>query len=205
MKTSVLLALSTVCVVTVAGAQEPRLDAWVFGGASLFNFTEGFGDVSRGGASFQIRRRFDTSPLGGVGAGYRVGPRAHVDVSVAVVPWRRLGTRLTGDFFFVPIEIEREVVSVHGSVTGRYDLGPGPTRPYLAAGFGRIHHTVVDDLPYGGSEWDWAVVIGGGLERGLGSRLRGRVEILDHVVPDHLGTEHIGHDVHLRLGVGLRF
>jgi hypothetical protein len=208
MRTSVLLGVSIVCLASVAHAgDDPRFDAWAFGGTSLFNAAENRDELCRDArfCSFQIRRRFSTSPLGGLGVGYRFGRRSHLDVSVAIAPWHRLGTRATGDFLLVPIAFERDVVASHLGVTARYDLGTSRARWFVAAGLARIYYVAVDDLPIEDSGWDTALVIGGGVDWRLGSRLRGRVEILDHAVRDHLGTEQVGHDVHLRLGAGFRF
>jgi hypothetical protein len=199
--------MAIVLAATVTGADQPRPQAWLAVGTSLFRVHESIDGTCREGGhcSYQIRRRFDTSPLMALTVAYPVGARTHLEASVAAAPFHQLHTRATSEIFLVPIELRRDIVSLHFGVGGRYDLRAGATRPFLAAGIERILHVIVDDLPFRDSAWDTALVVGGGLDLPLGSKLRARIDLSDHIVPDYLGSDEVGHDVHFRAGLRLRF
>ena len=190
-------------VVPAAGQEAARVSVFGFGGVTLLNVTEAVDEVCDGQPcpTFHLRARFDTSPLAGVAIGYAVAPRSHVELALSAAPFHHLKVRAEADVFAIPIEVERDLAAYHLTATLRRELGGNGARPFLSAGFGRVEYVQRDDLRLDAPAGDWAVLLGGGLTFGLGSRVRGRVEMVDHVVLDQFMRDDIAHDVHLRLGV----
>jgi hypothetical protein len=201
------VALVVCLAVASAEANDSRAEVFVFAGTSLLNasnaIAEACGDDSC--EPFQVRSHLDTSLLAGLSVGYRVAPRTDVELSFSAALSHDLNVRAEVSFLPEPIEAGRDIRTYHLAASVRYDLGDGDTRPFLIGGLGLLLYEARDELRIGGPDGDWALLIGGGVSRPLGTRLRARLEIVDHLVPGHFVGDKLVHDVHARLGVSVRF
>jgi hypothetical protein len=105
-----------------------------------------------------------------------------------------------GPLIFVP-EIQRvaRVVAYHYGANIGIDLTQGTLRPSVIAGVGGVTYDseVRRDTAF-------ALRVGAALVAETG-RLVSRLEILDVITPDHFVTGQAEHDVHVRVGLGVRW
>jgi opacity protein-like surface antigen len=95
--------------------------------------------------------------------------------------------------------IERTVVAYHYGAGIGIDLMEGRIRPSILAGIG----AATNDGD-GITETRFTGRVGGGLSADVG-RLAARVELVDIITADHFATGRAEHDLHFRVGVGVRW
>jgi len=227
-RTAGLLLLGFLMVVAApAGAQSrgrsDRNELTVFGGVSLTDLSS----TSRDGPPFLLAAPFELSILPTIERSATLGGSAEFGVRYG----RRLSDALTveGDFSVAPgHDLEERIgfgcppellcitqpailvvvpdilrtdqlVAYHYGGGVRLALTRGSVRPSVVGGLGAV--------TYDGSrirETRLAVRVGAGIEATVNS-LSTRLEVLDVIVADHFVTGRAEHDVHVRVGVGVRW
>jgi len=220
----ILLPLLVAVVATPAGAQtNDRNELTVFGGVSLANLR----DVSTDPARILLAPRpaspilpsiERTATLGGsadFGARYgrRLSDTLTVEGDFAVAPGHDLEERFAsgcppdalciagpGVRLFVPdvLRVDR-LVAYHYGGGVRLALLDGAVRPSVTGGLGGVTFT--------GSrltDTRLAFRLGAGVETEVDS-LTARLEVVDVIVADHFVTGRTEHDVHVRIGIGVRW
>ena len=96
------------------------------------------------------------------------------------------------------LAIERVVAYHYGAGLG-VDLTRGAVRPTLIAGIGGVTHDAGDLR-----DTQLALRVGGALKADIGTLIT-RVEVLDVITADHFVTHRSEHDIHVRVGLGVRW
>jgi hypothetical protein len=94
---------------------------------------------------------------------------------------------------------QQRVVAYHYGGNMRLRFPPGPLEPSIIAGIGAV--------TYAGEGYHrshFAVRAGGAVGASVGS-LRASIEVVDVIVADHFVTSRTEHDVHVRVGVGVKW
>jgi hypothetical protein len=155
-----------------------------------------------------FRQSFGASFLHGTALAYRVTKRAALEATFSVAPSHRLDASNSPYWGFPDSDLT--VVAYHIDLAVRYEITTGDTRPFVSFGFGRIEYDGFEgaDLLLGlrtdDDEGEWSVNVGAGVDLKLAERLRGRLEVVDHIVTDHFVTGDAEHDVHIRMGITVR-
>lgn len=209
-----LATVLSACVVTTGALRAdefPRTELSVLFGASLL-------DASRGDFLYlplvqrsnvqdllpgETRTRLGGSLVGAVRVGHYLGDRAALEVGLSVSPSHELRMDSTCPYclfnpVYWPYPLAQRSVAYGYDVAFTYDLAGDGTRPFLSFGAGGVTYAFQDY-----SEKDLRINIGAGVKLGHG-RLRGRLEIVDHVNLDHFLTQRTEHDVQVRGGVAVR-
>jgi hypothetical protein len=97
------------------------------------------------------------------------------------------------------VQVEERVVAYHNGAGVSVDLARGALRPSVMAGIGGATY---DGERVGDTHF--AVRVGGALRADAG-RLVARLEVIDILTPNHFVTGRSEHDVHVRVGVGVRW
>jgi len=97
-------------------------------------------------------------------------------------------------------QIETTVVAYHYGGNVGFDLARGALRPSIVAGIGGVTY----DGDRGLGDTHVAVRVGGALRADAG-RVTLRLEAIDVITPDHFVTGQSEHDVHVRVGVAVRW
>lgn len=79
-----------------------------------------------------------------------------------------------------------------------YDLEGGTVRPFLSFTAGGVSYA--SSAP---TETDFRLSLGAGVKLG-GGAVRGRLEVVDSLTPDHFLAGRSEHDVHVRGGLSVR-
>ncbi len=217
-------SLSVLLAAPAAAQTEGRNELTVFGGASLADLRTDFPDGP--GRLFadrpDLRSLLPTlerrSTLGGsVEFGVRYGRRYSdtltVEADFSLAPAHGLEERIgfgcppglaciasPGVQVFAPDILRTDqVVAYHYGGGLRLDLTQSAVRPSVVVGLGGV--------TYDGSsvrQTNLAARIGAGLATDIGKMLA-RLEVVDVIVVDHFLTGRTEHDVHVRVGVGLRW
>jgi len=95
--------------------------------------------------------------------------------------------------------ISSRVVAYHYGANLGIDLAQGPVRPMILAGVGGVTFDTEAQ-----TDTVFALRVGGGLRVDHG-RLVTRLEVIDVITADHPITGRSEHDVHVRLGFGVRW
>jgi hypothetical protein len=159
-----------------------------------------------------LRQAIGASFLHGTALSYRVTTRASIEAVFSVAPSHDIEASFGP---YGPSDLEWSVVAYHIDLAVRYELTTGDTRPFVSFGFGRIEYggDAEERLGFGISHdrdfpadrgGEWALNVGAGVSLKLAERLRGRVEVVDHILTDHFITGEAEHDVHVRMGVSVR-
>lgn len=208
---------ASVAAQTDAGSNEMT----VFAGASLIGVEERDSDrfflLGRGDfrpeiypGPFRASRSLDGSFELGVRYDRFVTDRVAVGGDFSVAPSHRLTETLRfgcpdGRLCALPAllvpdqqRVERLAAYHYGANIGIDVLG-GPVRPSVIAGLGAVTYDGI-----GLSSTSLAVRFGAGLRAGAGP-VSARLEVLDVITPDHAVTARAEHDVHVRVGLGVRW
>lgn len=209
MAAAALLAGSTLTSAAQAG-EFPRTELSVMFGASLLEASRddgGFVPFYRhplvGELPFQTSTRLGGSLVGAVRVGHYLNDRAALEVGVSVSPSHELGTDSPCPYYcalpvYWPYPLAQRSVAYGYDAAFTYDVIGGGTRPFLSFGAGGVTHAFQDY-----SEKDFRINMGAGIKLGHG-RLRGRLEVIDHVTLDHFLTQRTEHDVQVRGGIAVR-
>jgi hypothetical protein len=95
--------------------------------------------------------------------------------------------------------VTERVVAYHYGAGLGVDLTRGAVRPVLIAGVGGVTHNAGDLR-----DTQFTLRVGGALEADIGT-LTTRVEVLDVIAADHFVTHRSEHDIHVRVGLGVRW
>jgi hypothetical protein len=106
---------------------------------------------------------------------------------------------LEPEIFAPEIERKARVVAYHYGGNVGIDLTEGTLRPEVIAGVGGVTYDV-DRRRH----TEFALRVGAALVAETG-RLTTRLELLDVITPDHFVTGQAEHDVHVRVGLGVRW
>jgi hypothetical protein len=213
-----LIPVLMVCCLAQAApavAQTDNHELTVFAGVSLGDAETGRLDRlhmlqqrhGRFGPFDTGRAELDGSAEFGVRFGRYVTDTVTVEGDVSIAPSHTLRERVEFGCEFPPVclvppaqfESER-VMAWHYGVGVGIDLpGGGGLRPVLLAGLGGVTHDSDSR-----TATRLAVRLGGALRASVG-RIDARLEVLDVLVADHLVTNDAEHDVHVRVGVGVRW
>lgn len=98
-----------------------------------------------------------------------------------------------------PDEITTRVVAYHYGGNVNFDLLKGNLRPTIIAGLGAVTY----DLDTR-KETQFALRVGGGLRADTGPFVI-RVELVDVIMTDHFVTKDSEHDLHVRVGFGVKW
>jgi hypothetical protein len=97
------------------------------------------------------------------------------------------------------VQISSGVEAYHYGVNIGVDLAQGPVRPTDSAGFGGVTFDTETR-----ADTSFALRVGGGLRVDHG-RVVTRIEVIDVITADHPLTSRSEHDVHVRVGFGVRW
>lgn len=149
----------------------------------------------------------------GVRYGRDISERIAVEADFSIAPGHELRDRLGFDcpppmfciagpeiaLFAPDILTTDRVIAYHYGGGVRVDLTEGDITPALIAGVGGVAFSG-DDF----SETDLALRLGGALRVSFNA-LNVRVEVVDVIVADHFVTKRAEHDLHIRVGFGVRW
>lgn len=224
--TSAFLLILAIMAAPAAAQTTGRNELTVFGGASLGDVKSGERDgidwlrvrgPERAELSLLPVIRTSTflgsSPEFGVRYGRHVTDAVAVEGDFAIAPSHTLEQRTSfgcpnglvciagvGTTVFVPDRFGSEkVVAYHYGGGLRLKKAVGALTPSLVAGLGGV--TYAGDRR---RDSRLAVRLGGALTAPVGSLVT-TIEVLDVIVPDHIVSKRTEHDVHLRVGVGVRW
>jgi hypothetical protein len=204
------LLLTTLSTAGVRADEFPRTELSVLFGASLLDASRddlGFAlvlqrDFERGLYSSPGRTRLGGSLVGAVRVGRYVNERAAFELGLSLNPSHELsmdaGCPYCRDLIYWPYPLAQRSVAYGYDAAFTYDVVGGGTRPFLSFGAGGVTYAFQDY-----SEKDFRINMGAGVKLGHG-RLRGRLEVVDHVTLDHFLTQRTEHDVQVRGGVAVR-
>jgi hypothetical protein len=203
-----LWSLVLILLATLARAGD-RFEMTVFGGVSLLDVgrdQEVFPPclvpldpppslIAPCGPIFE-RQSLGGSLVQGASFGYRVTPRAALAGIFSIAPSHHASPENYGS--------DDSVVAYHFDAAFEYDLArpEGDVRPFLSLGAGRIEYR--GDQALGDDRGDWSLNVGLGSSFKAAERVRVRLEVVDHVVPDHALTRKTAHDVHILIGLTVR-
>lgn len=213
---SILIAfLSPLVWAAPAAAQTGDHELTVFAGVSLGeakrSSLDGLRVLRRRHGPFgpfdSGRSELDGSAEFGVRFGRYVTDTVTVEGDLSIAPTHTLRERVEFGCEFPPVCLvppaqtasERVVAWHYGAGVGIDLPGGGGLQPVLLAGLGGVTH---DSEAV--RETRLAVRLGGALRASLG-RLDARFEVLDVIVADHFVTNDAEHDVHVRVGIGVRW
>lgn len=216
--------LSVLLGAPAAAQTEGRNELTVLGGASLADlrtdFPAGPGrlfadrpDLLSLLPAIERRSKLGGSVEFGVRYGRRYSDNLTVEADFSVAPAHNLEERIgfgcprglaciasPGVQVFAPdIRRTAQLVAYHYGGGVRLDLTQGAVRPSVVGGLGGVTYDGSDLL-----ETNLAARIGAGLSTDVG-KLLARLEVVDVIVVDHFLTGRTEHDVHVRVGVGLRW
>lgn len=210
MPAAALLAGSILTSTAQAG-EFPRTELSVMFGASLLEASRDDGGViplfqrifASNAFIGQPTTRLGGSLVGAVRVGHYLNDRAAFEVGLSVSPSHELRAEAScPDYCLVPIywpyPFAQRSVAYGYDAAFTYDVIGGGTRPFLSFGAGGVTHAFQDY-----SEKDFRINVGAGVKLGHG-RLRGRLEVIDHVTLDHFLSQRTEHDVQVRGGVAVR-
>jgi hypothetical protein len=164
--------------------------------------------------TFREERSLGGSAILGFKVGRYVARRAEVELALTAGPSHEL--RTVSSYFcnperpcplvdraaalFAPTLRDRsKVPAYHYDLNLTYDLATGEVRPFLSFGVGGVTYDIPD-----GAETRFAFNVVAGAKLYFGERIGARLEIGDHVVPDHFLTKRVEHDVQVRGGLVFR-
>jgi len=210
-----------------------RTELTAFFGVSLLDIERTMGASGPWFPAFDSRETLSGSPIVGVRLGRRLGERASLDLEVGVAPSLKIErsgfgcgwefpcilpayrssssassafpvpTRVTGAvlplIYPPPVFTDRDQRAAYQYSLGfSYELTGGAARPYLNASLGGATYDGVH-----GSATDFRLGVGAGVALGTGA-LRGRIEVVDFITPNHFLTGGTEHDLQVRAGLSVR-
>lgn len=198
-----------------AGVPEGKIEIGILAGASLLDVESEFpGPIPARGVPipepFEFRLRSDLG--GSFIQGFRIGRymnrRAQVELSLLIAPTHdvervsffvcsseRICPRGGQGGGAIPFfQFTETVVAYHYALNFTYDLGQGEFRPFASFGVGGVSYDLPENV-----ETDFALNLGGGAKIYFG-RVGVRIEVVDHILPDHFLTGKTEHDIHVRGG-----
>ena len=104
-----------------------------------------------------------------------------------------------GYTLIAPDEFVTRVVAYHYGGNVNFDLLKGTIRPTVVAGLGAVTYDLETH-----KETQFAMRVGGGLRADTG-RVVIRVELVDVILADHFVTKQAEHDLHVRVGFGVKW
>jgi hypothetical protein len=104
-----------------------------------------------------------------------------------------------GFTLLAPDELTTSVVAYHYGGNVNFDLLKGAIRPTVVAGLGAVSYDLGSR-----TETQFALRVGGGLRADTGPIVI-RVEVVDVILADHFVTKQAEHDVHVRVGFGVKW
>jgi hypothetical protein len=154
--------------------------------------------------NFEKRVSVDRSVLFGLRVGYYVSPRVEVEGGVAIGPSHTLGIQelvicpagLACPFLYIR-PTSQKVTAYAYDAAGVFHLTRGRVRPFLSLGLGGISYDG------SGRHTNFAWTGGAGAKIDFG-KVSVRVEVSDHVIPDHFLTGHTEQDPALLGGLAFR-
>ena len=171
---------------------------------ALLIFPPPFVEASRsleGSGEFGVRYGRDVTDIIAVEADVSIAPAHDPSGSVSVgCPPEALCIAQPGfPLLPSPIRIDERVVAYHYGGGIRLRVLPGSLRPSVSAGLGGVTYAADRSR-----QTNLALRVGGALAASMGN-LTVQVEVLDAIVMDHFVTDRIEHDVHVRIGLGVRW
>lgn len=223
--------LMVLLAVPAAAQSTGRNELSVFGGVSLADVSvenrEGLGFLHRSRPDpaalsllpfFRTQSSLDGSAEFGARYGRRLTAALSVEGDFSVAPGHELTERIeygcpdgyaclanrlegpAGTLLYIPdFQTTERMVAYHYGGGVRLSHGWGSLTPSVSAGLGGVTLSGDDR-----QESRLAFRVGGALSAAVGS-LNTSVELVDVIVPDHFVSGRVEHDVHLRLGLGVRW